>query len=1074
MSEKIQKFILLMVGVFSMSLAIGYLVFAWVEPGANPPQGNVPAPINVGTDTQTKLGGLNIATQTGNVGIGTSTPAAKLEILHNADEILRLTRSGASYPAKFRLGADSALVLNVGNTDLLTLKNGNIGIGTTTPAYKLDVVGNVRVVGNTAVSGDLSVNTLGATGNIESAAYVTGMRIYGIGTTISGIFEGWVRIGPGGASPDPAYTLDVRGDIRTTGRYRRGDAAGVDSATCPAGQTFSGLTVSGGIITFAGSCTSIGGGGGGEAYWVLSGSNLYTSSTAWNVGIGTTTPAYKLEVAGDIVSSAASSVIWSKRPTGSGSLGAIYMGASDSLAAIAGKYDQLNFWFYNGASWKIPMSLNTNFGVPLDSSHHLNLGGGLYVKGNVRIGSLNCTTYANGGKLTTDASGNVTCADDIGGGGGISWPLLAPDGTAAAPSYSFANNSNMGMFRAGANILAFSTAGTERLRIDGNGNVGIGTTGPSYKLHVQGGDIYSSGYVRGGTGLCIGSDCRTSWPSGGGGIGGSGTANYVAKFTDATTIGNSQIYDNGTNVGIGTTSPVEKLQVAGNVNIDNRLFVRSGSGWAGSPTISLAIGDNDTGLNWISDGNLAIYTNNAERVRIDSSGNVGIGTTSPTQKLDVNGNIRIRSLNCTTYANGGKLTTDASGNVTCADDIGGGGGISWPLLAPDGTAAAPSYSFTNNSNMGMFRAGANILAFSTAGTERLRIDGNGNVGIGTTGPSYKLHVQGGDIYSSGYVRGGTGLCIGSDCRTSWPSGGGGIGGSGTANYVAKFTDATTIGNSQIYDNGTNVGIGTTSPVEKLQVAGNVNINNRLFVRSGSGWAGSPTISLAIGDNDTGLNWISDGNLAIYTNNAERVRIDSSGNVGIGTTSPTQKLEVEGGNISIDAWDSQYRGGYSAGGYSDRRMIGGAHGWDPNKLYINGWNDWTSGVSIGGPGGSSNLEVTGNLNVRGRIYGWNVPSNIITTSAMHNGNFGGWQAMHNWIQANGCSGYHVCTTDEVLAYLAINGDDAEPGGGWVWSSEANCAGWTTSMSTWTGRIWNAAANYTQDASCNTSYYVLCCR
>jgi hypothetical protein len=60
------------------------------------------------------------------------------------------------------------------------------------------------------------------------------------------------------------------------------------------------------------------------------------------------------------------------------------------------------------------------------------------------------------------------------------------------------------------------------------------------------------------------------------------------------------------------------------------------------------------------------------------------------------------------------------------------------------------------------------------------------------------------------------------------------------------------------------------------------------------------------------------------------------------------------------------------------MIGGAHGWDPNKLYINGWNDWTSGVSIGGPGGTSNLfvtgntEITGNLNVGGRISSNNWP------------------------------------------------------------------------------------------------------
>jgi len=59
-------------------------------------------------------------------------------------------------------------------------------------------------------------------------------------------------------------------------------------------------------------------------------------------------------------------------------------------------------------------------------------------------------------------------------------------------------------------------------------------------------------------------------------------------------------------------------------------------------------------------------------------------------------------------------------------------------------------------------------------------------------------------------------------------------------------------------------------------------------------------------------------------------------------------------LEVNSWDSQLRQG---NGYS-RRSIGGAYGWDSNMLYLNGWGDWSSGVSVGGPGGASRLCLNG--------------------------------------------------------------------------------------------------------------------
>jgi len=470
--------------------------------------------------------------------------------------------------------------------------------------------------------------------------------------------------------------------------------------------------------------------------------------------------------------------------------------------------------------------------------------------------------------------------------------------------------------------LLLGTGGTEYMRINSLGNVGIGTSSPAATLDVDGTVIGSGDVGFGVTSLETTSATRTaltldnsffawgrdSYNEAGVAQGSyrnsagndeyrttgvavsqlsmsAGTINLqvAASGTNGNTVSwtDGLVVDNSGNVGISNTSPDYQLHVtetnsggstnpvvlqnnATAVNTEATLgFVNSTVATSGSGRGEIRV--IRTSASGSSD--MRFLTSNAgttgERLRIDSSGNVGIGTSSPSYRLDT----QVSATDWVTRI----LNTNANG-----------AGL---LVRTDST--------NNNNVLGVYGNGA----------YRMMVKADGNVGIGTTSPSKNLHVYNATTNRPALIESGdaNSLIEFEDNSTTYPPA---IGATGD-NLVVE-TGSSSSERMRITSSG-NVGIGTTSPSAKLDVQGDVVFNDpsASFTATFSSATGGAYLVL---DAANGTHSIQHdgGHFSIYDSSAssERLRLDSSGRLGIGTTSPTQALHI----VSPVASDTTFASG----------------------------------------------------------------------------------------------------------------------------------------------------------------------
>lgn len=627
-----------------------------------------------------------------NVGIGTTSPATKLHVYSSGGGLELNT--GATTTLEFIDRANTAATVNTafytrygyfswnigGYSEAMRITGaGNVGIGITNPSYKLEVYGNAAFATNSGgvVVGSYDSNTASfkpsvANGSIlisdDSGALTRGTEFLNGGGIVVQSLAGFNPLdvktdgssllfvsasgntGIGVTGPEYLLDLGTLNEENTTDKIRfNANNAGASGGGGGGvgGATGGGTTQGSGIIwkpNYTGyskrsaGILQIGEGNyfrSGLAFYV---NNVADTSTDWseamriasngNIGIGITAPAARLEIASAAGSNDEKLQRWTYyAPTPT----SYYLDLKQTVTSSVVRY---NFSMVNA---------NTAYNDVL-----------VLDRGNVGIGTTNpagkLDVRAGSGGRIIFGSYNADYYAAFEGGDQLNFY----NGASNATGYINYNGPSAVLLGRNLHVEGNSSGGTTgAVRINSNGNVGIGTTAPTYQFHLQG-------------------------------------SNLMATFRNSSTSANQY---------------TQLEFIAGSRDAYIWLGNQSTTSWAG-----------DGGLNiYTGTGNMDFWTAATQRVRIDSTGNMGVGTLSPVEKLDVNGGIVVRGAN---YIWGGVTTTLGS----------------WATRQYSNGAA---YTF----NVNGFEI--NNTGYASPVNTWLKIDSNGNTGIGTTSPRGRLDVHGG-------------------------------------------------------------------------------------------------------------------------------------------------------------------------------------------------------------------------------------------------------------------------------------------------------------------------------------------